>query len=273
MSSAPRSLPLPVLVAKRQPRHVIRSIVAVASALVLLRAPTASAGFPPPVIDEVLFMGDSIAYDLAPAVETALVDAGVDVSTFVFPGISLTGSDWIPGDETWLERRIPQALFLSQADVVVWQLSRFDSPVSYEVNLLAHMAFADMALSGRTALVFVTAPPVEPLVTEAGQPQNWGDLTGVAYEVAERYPSRVSVLDSSPAWGDHYVEFADDGTPIRKPDGVHVCPFGALIFADFLVNWLGENFSGVHATDPSSWPLDFWYDDRYYNEPTVCRSR
>lgn len=104
-------------------------------------------------------------------------------------------------------------------------------------------------------------------------PEHWGDLTNIAYEVAERYPDRVIVVDSSPAWADDYVEFADDGTPIRKPDGVHVCPFGALIFANFLVHWFDDNFTGFEATDPSSWPLDSWSDDRYFRPPTVCSSR
>ena len=228
-------------------------------------------------LDGVLFMGDSIAYDLAPAVETGMFVSGISTQTFVFPGVSLTGHDWLPENETWLWDRIPVALLLSRADVVVWQLSFWDadaSPVSYNENLLAHVAFAEMALRGRRAVVFVTPPPIDPLIVEPeGGPKDWNGLTSVALEVAARYPGRVFVLDSSRVWGEQYVQYADDGTPLRKLDGVHVCPLGATLFAIFLTDWMAEHFDGVTVPDASTWPLAFWSDERYHRTPNDCAQR
>ena len=251
-------------------------LLAVTVALCVLPAPTGSSvdAFPLQPVSGVLFMGDSIAYDLAPAVETGLFVAGAGVQTFAFPGVSLTGDDWLQNGETWLADHIPVALLLSRANVVVWQLSFWDaddSPVSHDENLLAHVAFAEVALRGRTAVVFVTPPPMDPTVIDPeGGPKDWNGLVGVALEVAERYPGRVFVVDSSGAWGDSYVEFAEDGTPLRKPDGVHVCPLGATIFADFLVHWLADTFGGLEPTDTSAWPLSFWSDERYHRAPNAC---
>ena len=224
-----------------------------------------------------LFMGDSIAYDLAPAVETGLFVTGTGVHTFAFPGVSLTGDDWLDHGETWLTDRIPVVLLVSRADVVVWHLSFWDadhSPVSHDENLLAPVAFVEMALRGRTAVVFVTPPPIDPSITDPeGGPKDWNGLVGVALEVAERYPGRVFVLDSRAIWGHAYVEYADDGTPIRKPDGVHVCPLGATMFADYLVRWIADHFDGVEPVDASAWPLTFWSDERYRRPPTECEDR
>ena len=131
----------------------------------------------------------------------------------------------------------------------------------------------ESSLLGRTAVVFVTAPPIDPAATPPGWPENWRDLTRVAEQVASEHPGRVFLVDSSEASGEEYIELAEDGTPLRKPDGVHVCPLGATIFGDFLVRWLDEHYAGVAPVDPEEWPQDWWFDGRYYLPPDVCSAR
>jgi hypothetical protein len=81
------------------------------------------------------------------------------------------------------------------------------------------------------------------------------------------------VIDSAGAWGSEFVECADDGTSLRKPDGVHVCQLGATIFGDFLVRWLDDHLAGLAPADPSTWPQDWWFDGRFFMPLEVCVQR
>ena len=241
--------------------------------LALTLVPSSAPAANQPLIRGVMWMGDSIAYDLAPGVETALAQAGLRVSTFAFPGISLTGGDWLPEGETWLESRIPSAIDESGADVVVWQLSAYPLPVSHDAAVLAYTAFVDLALRTRTSVVFVTAPPVRQGTVPPALLERGSDALVVAEQVAAHATGRVFVVDSAPVWGSEYVELADDGTPLRKPDGVHICQLGATIFGDFLARWLDDHYAGVAPVDPSEWPLDWWFDGRYFMPLEVCVQR
>ena len=217
-------------------------------------------------------MGDSLAFEQAPGVQAALQSAGLTFSTYAYPGVSLSGDAWLNDGETWLYDHHEPLLAGSDADVLIWQLSRFDTISPPDILLLTHTAFVDMALRTHRAVVFVTAPPV---ADDALMPlgEDWAALTDVANQVADRYPGRVFVVDSAGVWGDHFVGQAPDGTPIRKPDGVHICPLGATMFADFLVRWLDDHFAGLHPTDVSAWSLDWWDDDRYDRPEGSCDPR
>lgn len=81
-----------------------RAAAAIAT-LVPTASQTATASAPPapaPAITSVLWMGDSLAYELTPGVETALRAAGIDVAIYAYPGISITGDAWLPPGETWI---------------------------------------------------------------------------------------------------------------------------------------------------------------------------
>jgi hypothetical protein len=222
-----------------------------------------------PLIRSVLWMGDSIAYDLAPAVVESLESAGLAVTTYTFAGVSLSGRAYLPDGETWLEDRVKDVLEESHANIVIWQLSAWDLPEQLDANRVAHTRFLDLALPRRIAVVFVTAPPLDadayPWWTE-----DWSGLGEIVGGLAGDHPGRVLVADASPAWGERFVEFAGEGTPLRKPDGVHVCPQGAAIFADFLAHWLDDHFAGVAPSDPSGWSQEWWSDSRYDLPPEAC---
>ena len=217
-------------------------------------------------------MGDSLAFEQAPGVQAALESAGLEFATYAYPGVSLSGDAWLNNGETWLYDHHEPLLAATDADVVIWQLSRFDTISPPDVLLLTHTTFVDMALRNHRAVVFVTAPPIaDDALIALGE--DWETLTDVAYQVADSHPGRVFVVDSVGAWGPEFVGQAPDGTPIRKPDGVHICPLGAEMFADFLAHWLADRFAGVRPMPVSAWPLDWWSDVRYDKPPGSCDMR
>lgn len=232
------------------------------------------AGAPPPPqrteIDSVLWMGDSIAFDETPGVTAALSGAGLEVFGHAFPGASLTGHAWLPEGQTWLTHRYPAVLASNPADVVVWQLSRFDAPAPMDTNLLADTAFVEMALRDHDAVVFVTPPPMRPRAVPNVGDEDWSELEKAARLVAHRFPGRVFVAEAAAVWGDEYQRHGPDGTPLRKPDGIHVCPLGAAMVGSFMADWLAAHFDGVTPTDPVWWRTSWWTDARYDDPRGVC---
>jgi hypothetical protein len=232
------------------------------------------AGAPPPPqrtgIDSVLWMGDSIAFDETPGVTAALSGAGLDVFGHAFPGASLTGHAWLPEGQTWLTHRYPDVLASNDADVVVWQLSRFDAPAPMDTNILADTAFAEMALRDHAAVVFVTPPPMRSGAVPNVGDEDWADLEEAARLVAHRYAGRVFVAEAAAVWGDEYRRHGPEGTPLRKPDGIHVCPLGAAMVGAFVADWLAAHFDGVTPTDPVWWRTSWWTDARYDDPRGVC---
>lgn len=246
-----------------------------AVAVIATFAPTVSSAAPPavpttplPVITSALWMGDSIAYELSPGVVTALTAAGIEIASHAFPGISLTEDSWMPPGETWIYDHHEPMLAANDADVVIWELSLFDTLSARNVLMLGHTAFVDVALRNHQAVVFVVPPPL----ADGAVPYSpgWATVTDVAFTVAATYPGRVFVADSAALWGTSFVGAAPDGTPLRKPDGVHICPLGAALFGDFLARWLADHFAGVNPTDTAMWPLDWWSDERYDAPPGSC---
>jgi len=122
----------------------VRSPAGLAAAVIATLAPTVTSAVHPvaptvalPVITSALWMGDSIAYELAPGVETALTAAGVEIASHAFPGISLTEDSWMPPGETWIDDHHEPMLAASDADVVIWELSLFDTLSPRDVLLSA----------------------------------------------------------------------------------------------------------------------------------------
>ena len=66
-------------------------------------------------------------------------------------------------------------------------------------------------------------------------PANLGALTGIMRDIAGEHPGQVIVLDSDEVWGPVFTQDVNgDKVPERKPDGVHVCPSGAAMYAIWL---------------------------------------
>jgi hypothetical protein len=222
------------------------------------------------IVTSALWMGDSVAYDLAPGVVAAFEASGIDVESYAYPGVSLTSDAFLREGEDWFDDHHQPQIELSSADIVFWQLSHFDTVSPPDVLLLAHTRLADIALrSEYRAVVFVTSPPVRDS-TESLNEAHWADVVAAARGAVDRDPDRVVLLDTSEMWASTFARDSRDGSPLRKPDGMHLCQTAVVDFADYLLGWVSVNFDGVTPADRSTWALDWWEDERYDNPPGGC---
>ncbi len=217
----------------------------------------------PLTIDSVAWFGDSIAHDAAAGLEPALEAAGISFDNYSFAGQSLTDNLLVDDEESWLHERIPEALGGRDEDLVVWQLSMWDYGAPVDVKLATMTWFVELALAHHDAVLFISAPPVEDPASEVGR----DELEQSAQTVAARYPGRVGFIDSSVLWGDSYVRLDESGQPLRKSDGIHVCPLGVARYAAWLTQELASRFNGVTPADPSEWATGSWWDDSRYRKP------
>jgi hypothetical protein len=207
-----------------------------------------------------VWTGDSVAYDVAPAVAAALEAAGVDVDvTGAFVGLRMVH----PEPSNSLSKAVRVRLE-GGADTVILQLSTWDGPTEEVEQRRAMTYLHELVASHDARLVIVGAPPVPDEATNIGDAR----LAAIAQEVAAADPTRVAFLDPSPVWGATAVLDLDgDGTPERKRDLVHVCPSGSARLALWLSNELGLRFDGVTPADPTAWAAGDWVTDERYDKP------
>jgi hypothetical protein len=222
---------------------------------------------PHPTISNVLWAGDSVAFDLAPGVEAALVDAGLGVDpSGAYYGISITK----PQAELRLDTILPGRLRDRPADTVVTVISTWDAAVdaaTYRAELLDLVD--SLERSGARHVVVISAPPVG----EAAVQTELDRLAATARSLAAD-DGRLWFIDAGAAWADPPVVDADgDGAPERKPDLTHVCPAGAAGFGAWLAGELATIFEGLDPVDPVRWAGGPWTTDPRYDLPVgACAS-
>ena len=214
----------------------------------------------PRVLHRVLWIGDSVAADLAPALGAALGAAGLELVDGAFDGARL-----VPSDHLEPEQIYPGVVSdAGTVDAVVVELSYWDSPASLD-DLRLHLGwFRDLVLGTGADLVIVTPPPVRADLIDPGLQRQ----LQVAGELVAAAPDRVHLVDSAPVWGSEMRADIDcDGAPDRKPDGVHVCPQGAARFAAWAVDALDAYYDGISPAFPSAWVGGDWTSSRRYDTP------
>ena len=79
-------------------------------------------------------------------------------------------------------------------------------------------------------------------------------------------------MNTDDIWGPEFVQdFNGDKVPERKPDGVHVCPSGAAMYAIWLMDELQQRFADFIPVPPSEWATGEWVEDPRYTQPTgIC---
>ena len=97
-------------------------------------------------------------------------------------------------------------------------------------------------------------------------------LTAVMHEVADLHPGQVFVLDSDGAWGPVFTQDVNgDKVPERKPDGAHVCPSGAAMYALWLMGELQQRVADFVPAPATEWATGAWVDDPRYTQPAgIC---
>jgi peptidoglycan/LPS O-acetylase OafA/YrhL len=210
-------------------------------------------------IRNVMWTGDSIAYDLAPAVGAALTGAGVLADSSAYLGMRLIGDGQFA-----LLPRLREALPVTQVDVLVVQLSIWDADHDAATQRAALDDLHALVVDHGGRLVLISPPPT----VDTAKDGRLSTMTDHARAIAAADPASTAFLDSAAVWGLVFDDdLDDDGTPERKRDGVHVCPSGAARFALWLTSELALRFGGVAPTPPTEWAIGTWVTDARYDEP------
>ncbi|MEY2554626.1 MAG: hypothetical protein QOC57_2486 [Ilumatobacteraceae bacterium] len=221
--------------------------------------PTTTTLFAP--AGRVLMTGDSIAFDEWPAIAAAMYASGITIGSYVSPGAGLLDTKY---DSS---AAIEKAIVDLHPDLVLYQGSLWDYGTPEEQRA-AYERFAGFVTADGTRLGFITIPPLR----DDQSSSQLSSLTSVMHVVAAAHRGCVFVLDSDAAWGPTFtLDVNGDKVPERKPDGVHVCPSGAAMYAVWLTGELQQRFTGFKPAPPTVWATGNWVDDPRYTQPAgIC---
>ena len=215
-------------------------------------------------VTTVLWHGDSVAHDAAPAIVAAFTAMGIEVIDLSFPGSRLTE---LPNGDDPLERIITAAEN-TNPQIVFHQLTTWDTLAEPIAQRRATERLAELAASIVATLVVVTSPvEASAVVDDIGIQRHLAIMTNTARDADEH----IEIWDQSGVFGTTFtIDIDGDGIPERKRDGVHLCPSGAARFAVWLTDTTAEMASHP-PTDHTTWlGLDWANDDRYSNPPGAC---
>lgn len=223
-------------------------------------APTAAAPTftaPRRPVERILWIGDSVAADAAPAIGAAFAAVGVVVVDGSFAARRLVSSDGVDAEKLY-----PPIIADARADVVVVQLSIWDSDHPVDVQRAAFEWFRDVVRFADADLVVVPHPPTPPAPSPGLASQ-----IRIVEELVAADPDRVMLLDPTPLWGTEVdVDLDDDRVPDRKWDGVHLCPQGAARYATWLVDEVSQRYD-LPPADPAAWLTGPWTTHPTYDTP------
>ena len=231
---------------------VTNSIAATTTTVAPLLAPTT----------RVLMVGDSIAFDVWPAVASAMFADKVSIGGYVSPGAGLLDTLY----KSTIE--IDKMVVDFHPDLVLYEGSLWDSGTA-EAQRAAYERFTDFVLDQGARLALISIPPLR---ADHQDPANLGALTGIMRDIAAEHPGEVIFLNSDDVWGPAFTQDVNgDKVPERKPDGVHVCPSGAAMYAIWLMDELQQHFTDFEPAPPALWATGDWVGDpRYINPAGIC---
>lgn len=207
-------------------------------------------------VESIIWSGDSGAFEEAPALSAALAATGVSMRFAGYPGTGIA-----PQPKRWSV--FVQPVLDHRPDVVIFQLSGWDSHFSLDEQRNAFDTYTDAVLGTGAAMVFVAPPPVDTSHVR----YNVTVMLALAKQLAQARPHDVVVLDSLSFWGQFAYDIEGDGIPDRKPDGTHLCPQGAAKYANWLTAQLAEYFDGIDPAPPADWASGPWTTDQRYDNP------
>jgi peptidoglycan/LPS O-acetylase OafA/YrhL len=210
----------------------------------------------------VLMVGDSIAFDVWPAVASAMFADRISIGGYVSPGAGLLDNRY--DSTTEIDKKVVDF----KPDLVLYEGSLWDFGTA-EAQRAAYERFTDFVLGQGARLALITIPPLR---ADHQDPANLGSLTGIMRDIAAEHPGEVIFLNSDEVWGPVFTQDVNgDKVPERKPDGVHVCPSGAAMYAIWLMNALQHHFADFEPAPPASWATGEWVGDpRYLNPAGIC---
>ena len=210
-------------------------------------------------ISRVLWLGDSVAADLAPAVTAALAASAIDVVDGTYDGARI-----VPSDRLDTRAILADVLAAHPADLVVVPLSYWDASQPADVLRSEIRHLVDAVRWYGADIVFVTPPPVRADLADPGMRIE----IAVVADLVRTSPAHLTLVDVAALWGpEMHLDLDLDGVPDRKPDGVHICPQGAARFAAWFVDRLRTRYPAVPVAAPAQWLDGTWSTSERYDTP------
>jgi hypothetical protein len=216
---------------------------------------TPAAGAP-----SVMWIGDSVAENEAPALKAAITAAGASFNDQSQPGggtvVDSGGQISELAQDSW--STMSGAIEKAKPNTIVYQITTYDWGTP-DQQKAGYQKLADEAESVGADLVIVSMPPIvidhfyEPHAAEmATAPDS-------ARSVAEGSNGKVTFLDASALWGtDGTAKEAQRGT-----DGIHACQQASASFAAWFMTEFAK-VSGLEPAAPESWATGDWTSAKTY---------
>jgi len=217
-----------------------------------------------PVVSSLYYLGDSVAYDMWPAIGAVLQAAKVTANSGAFGGVGI-----IPTEvNTTPLQSLAVELDRHDVDLLILQLSVWDAQQDDDRQQAALDDLVTFVTERNLRLVLVSFPSIAPERSEPGQIS----LEDKARAVANQSDGSIIYLDQRSVLGEVFtLDIDGDGNPERKRDGIHVCPTGALRSAQWLIQELSTHFEGITPPSDDSWATGDWaQDSRYDSPPGAC---
>lgn len=180
--------------------------------------------------------GDSIMYDLAPAISAALDPSAAEVVELVTPNLVTEGNqkvlldalDAAPTDLAIVMVGVWERGFKSASGLTVEDPGWEDAYLTEVLRPLAR----EIAIRG-THLMLVVEPPVADV---AARP-SFSTLAAAWQRLASERQGQVTVVESWPWLGPdpEFREVDEAGTRLRRTDGLHLCAAGAVRVANGVI--------------------------------------
>ncbi len=217
-----------------------------------------------PVVSSLYYLGDSVAYDMWPAIGAILSAANVTAFSGAFGGAGIVPT----AENTTPLESLAAELDRHNSDLLILQLSVWDAQQDDSKQQAALDDLATFVTARNLQLVFVSFPSISTDRSEPGQTT----LEDKARAVANQSDGSIIYLDQRLVLGDVFtLDIDGDGNPERKRDGIHVCPTGALRSAQWLIQELSTRFEGITPPIDDSWVTGEWANDsRYDSPPGAC---
>jgi len=217
-----------------------------------------------PPIASIYYLGDSVAYDMWPAIDAELKAAGITANSGAFGGVGIVPTDV----NTTPLQSLAIELDRHNSDLLILQLSVWDAQQDEDNQQAALDDLAKFVADRNLRLVFVSFPSIAVERSEPGQVS----LEDKARAIAGKSDGSIIYLDQRSVLGDVFtLDIDGDGNPERKRDGIHVCPTGALRSARWLIQELSTRFEGITPPTDDAWVTGDWAkDSRYDSPPGAC---
>ena len=217
-----------------------------------------------PLVSSLYYLGDSVAYDMWPAIGAVFQAANVTANSGAFGGVGI-----IPTEvNTTPLQSLAVELDRYAVDLLILQLSVWDAQQDDDRQQAALDDLVTFVTERNLRLVLVSFPSIAPDRSEPGQTS----LEDKARAVANQSDGSIIYLDQRSVLGEVFtLDIDGDGNPERKRDGIHVCPTGALRSAQWLIAELSTRFEGITPPSDDSWATGDWaQDSRYDSPPGAC---